>query len=79
MTAYSQWSPIRKEKLALQLMTSFLVGWIAVCMAVVGFQIVHYGYGSGIGDGNRLPEQVRYEFHRPDLTTPQQLMDATSR
>jgi hypothetical protein len=79
MTAYSQWKPVQKEKLALRVMTSFLVGWIVVSLVITGFQIHHQGYGSGIGDGNRLPEQVRYEFHRQDLTTPRQLMDATSR
>jgi hypothetical protein len=79
MTAYSQWKPAQKEGFALKVMTSFLVGWIVVCLTIAGFQIVHHGYGSGIGDGNYLPPEVSRQFHREDLKTPQELMDATSR
>ena len=79
MNPYAHLTPQAREKLAVFLMTAFLLGWIAVSMIVAIVQIGHYGYGSGITNRQHLPVEVKQEFGRPDAQTPQQLMNETSR
>jgi hypothetical protein len=75
----SQWSPRAREKLAVTLMTVFLFGWIGVSLGVQTLQIHQQGYGSGITNRGHLPDQIRDRYRIPGITTPQQLLDATSR
>jgi hypothetical protein len=77
--SFSHASPRTKEKLAVTLMTTFLFGWIVITLVIQAFQIHQQGYGSGFDDGHRLPDQVRYQFHHDGPTTPDDLMNETSR
>jgi hypothetical protein len=73
------WSPRAREKLAVILLTAFLFGWIGVSFTVQAFQIHGQGYGSGIVNRGHLPDQIRERYGAPPGTTPQQLMNETSR
>jgi hypothetical protein len=74
-----KWSQRSREKLAVTLLTTFLLGWIAVSLAVTAGQINHAGYGSGITNRAHLPEQIKDRYNLPDATTPHEVMEATSR
>ena len=79
MTPALHWNARTKEKLAVVLMTAFLLGWIGVSLIILGLQISDQGYGSGITNRGHLPDQIRERYGIEGVTTPQQLMDATSR
>jgi hypothetical protein len=72
-------NPRVREKMAVLLLTAFLFGWVGVCLTVQALQIHHQGYGSGIINRQHLPDQIRDHYDIPGVTTPRQLMDATSR
>jgi hypothetical protein len=74
-----RWSARAREKLAVALLTTFLLGWIAVSLAVTAGQIHQAGYGSGITNRAHLPEQIKTRYNLPDATTPHEVMEATSR
>jgi len=79
VTLPHRWSPRSREKLAVTLLTTFLLGWIALSLAVTAAQIDHAGYGSGITNRGHLPEQIKTRYHLPDAATPHEVMEATSR
>lgn len=79
MTLPHRWSARSREKLAVTLLTTFLLGWIALSLAVTAGQINHAGYGSGITNRAHLPEQIKSRYNLPDATTPHEVMEATSR
>lgn len=79
MTPPNKWNPPAREKLAVVLLTAFLLGWIGICITVQGLQIHDQGYGSGITNRQHLPDQIRDRYGIPGVSTPQQLMNATSR
>lgn len=79
MTLPHHWSPSAREKLAVALLTTFLLGWIGVSFTIQAFQIHDQGYGSGITNRGYLPDQIRVRYGVDAGTTPQQLMNETSR
>jgi hypothetical protein len=79
VTLPHKWSSPARERLAVILLTAFLLGWIGVSITVQALQIHDQGYGSGITNRHHLPDQIRNRYGAPGATTPQQLMDATSR
>jgi hypothetical protein len=74
-----QWDTGAREKLAIALLIAFLFGWVGVSLTVQIFQIHDQGYGSGITNRGHLPVQIRERYGVDEHTTPQQLMDETSR
>ncbi len=74
-----KWNQRSREKLAVFLLSFFLFGWIAISIGITAVQINHYGYGSGITNRGHLPVEIKDRFNMPDATTPQQVMEATSR
>ena len=79
MIPLPRWSPRAREKLAIILMSAFLFGWIGIALTVAGLQIHDQGYGGGITDRHHLPDQIRDRYGFPNVSTPHQLMNATSR
>jgi hypothetical protein len=79
VTLPHRWSERAREKLAVALLTAFLLGWIGVSITVQAFQIHHNGFGSGITDRHHLPGEIRDRYHMENATTPEQVMEATSR
>jgi len=75
----NKWDTGARETLAIALLIAFLFGWVGVSLAVQAFQIHDQGYGSGIVNRGHLPAQIRERYGVPQGTTPQQLMDETSR
>jgi hypothetical protein len=73
------WNQRSREMLAVALVTTFLLGWIGISLAVQVFQIHDQGYGSGITNRGHLPDQIRERYGVGKDTTPQQLMNETSR
>ncbi len=71
--------PRVREKAGVLLLTAFLFAWIGTCLTAQALQIHHQGYGNGISNRRHLPDQVRDRYDMPGVTTPRQLMDATSR
>lgn len=79
MTLPHRWSQRSREKLAVTLLSVFLLGWIALSLAVTTGQISLAGYGSGITNRAHLPEQIKQRYNLPNATTPHEVMEATSR
>ena len=79
MTLPHRWSQRSREKLAVTLLTTFLLGWIAVSLAVTAGQIHQAGYGSGFSNRAHLPEQIKQRYDLPNAATPHEVMEATSR
>jgi hypothetical protein len=75
----NKWDQRTREKIAVALLTAFLLGWIGVSLVVQGLQIQHYGYGSGIVNRQHLPDQIKQKFHAPGNVTIDQLMQETNR
>ncbi|GAA0608098.1 hypothetical protein GCM10009547_07560 [Sporichthya brevicatena] len=68
-----------REKLAVFLLTAFLLGWIGVCLIIQGWQINHHGYGSGITNRGHLPDEVVERFGGTPGMTKEELMELTNR
>jgi hypothetical protein len=79
VTLPHHWTPRAREKLAVALLSAFLLGWIGVSLTVQVFQIHDQGYGSGIANRGHLPDQIRERYGVDRIVSPQQLMNATSR
>lgn len=58
MEKISDSTQIRKRKSGFYLMTFFLVGWIVVTLSIQFYQGHVLGYGTGFGDGGRVPPAV---------------------
>ena len=74
-----KWNTRAREKLAVVLLSAFLLGWIAISLSITVAQIHHYGYGSGITNRGHLPAEIKVRFGHPDAITPKQLLKETSR
>lgn len=58
MAEASHQSRSRQRKLASRVLFGLCVAWITTMLVVQFSQAIHHGYGSGFGDGKRLPPEV---------------------
>jgi hypothetical protein len=62
------------RQLGVYLMTFALIGWVVTQITIQFLQAAHFGYGSGIGDGGRVPPAIVEHYGTDD---PQELVDKT--
>jgi hypothetical protein len=53
-----QMRQMRKRKTGFYLMLFFLVSWIVVTLGIQFYQGYALGYGTGFGDGGRVPPEI---------------------
>lgn len=58
MAELSHQSRSRQRKLASRVLFGICIAWITVMLVVQFSQAIHHGYGSGFGDGKRLPPEL---------------------
>lgn len=66
MAELSHQSRARQRKLASYILFALCVGWITTMLVIQFSQAVHHGYGSGFGDGKRLPPAVVEQLGVPN-------------
>lgn len=76
---YADMDAPSREKLAVVLLTTFLLGWIAVCLVIQFWQVQHHGYGGGITNRGHLPDEVVERFGGTPGMTKEELMELTNR
>lgn len=57
------------QKLGAYLVAFALIGWMIAMPTIELFQAHHHGYGSGIGDGGRIPPAVVQMYGNVDRDT----------
>jgi hypothetical protein len=76
---YASLDETAREKLAVILLTTFLLGWMAICLTIQFWQAHHHGYGSGITNRGHLPDEVVERFGGTPGMTKEELMELTNR
>ena len=76
---YASLEAASREKLAVVLLTTFLLGWMAICLSIQFWQAHHHGYGSGLTNRHHLPDSVVERFGGTPGMTSDQLMELTNR
>ncbi|WP_019873381.1 hypothetical protein [Sporichthya polymorpha] len=79
ISRYAAMDARAREKLAVALLTTFLLGWIAVCLAIQAWQAHHHGYGGGITNRGHLPDEIVERFGGTPGMTKEELMELTNR
>lgn len=76
---YASLDVAAREKLAVFLLTAFLLGWIAICLGIQFWQAHHHGYGTGITNRGHLPDEIVERFGGTPGMSKEELMELTNR
>lgn len=71
-------STVRRRKAGAYLMAFFMVGWCLTMISLQFYTAYKLGYGSGFGDGFRLPPELAAKYGSGTFASVQAAVAATS-